>query len=171
MATPPVSEQCAHVTAATLWLIAQLSPDTQDKVRRRLALKLDPPLSPSDRRCRELRFVATLLRGIPRQAGWSFPCVPRNRYDARRPPDAPHSAALVATYGSWVNVCRHASRIGDAQKPLLPRPSRLRQARRTYCMSDSVAALQACTQALLRPPPVARTALGEKLRPTAPHVT
>jgi hypothetical protein len=88
-----------------LWMLAQLSPDTLDKVRRRLALRLDPPISQVERRQRELSFATELLRPIAPRAGWSFAYVPRRQYDAQRPADSPSSASLLR---------RAASRHGES---------------------------------------------------------
>src|SRR5207253_2914475 len=101
------SRGVAKVEAA-LWMVAQLDADTQSRVRRRLALKLDPPPSPPERRQLELRSVAELLASVAPRPGWSFAYVTRSQYDARRPAESASSAALVERYGSWIDVCRHA---------------------------------------------------------------
>jgi hypothetical protein len=139
---------------AALWMLAQLDPASQDSVRRRLALRLDPPISPLDRRLRELRFVAELLRPLRLRPGWSFAYTPRKDYDARRPPDAPSSASLIARYGSWAEVCLHAYVLVAAATPRgLGLTSRKRGKRkRRYCQQDAVAALQECARELNRIP-------------------
>jgi hypothetical protein len=138
---------------AALWMLAQLAPDTQNKVRRRLALRLDPPLSPIDRRQRELRFAAELLRPIAPRRGWSFPYTPRRDYDERRPPDAPSSASLTATYGSWSKVCLQAYSLleeGSLRPHLVTRqPGRKPSA---YNKDHAAAALQECAGEISRAP-------------------
>ena len=88
-----------------LWMLAQLDPDTQRKVRRRLALRLAPPVSSAVGRVRELGFAAQLLRPLEPRPGWSFAYVPRRQYDELRPPTSPSSASLVTRYGSWAEAC------------------------------------------------------------------
>jgi hypothetical protein len=135
---------------------AQLAPGTQDKVRRRLALKLEPPFSPSARLQRDLSFAAELLRPIPPRLGWSFAYAPRNRYDRQRPPDAPSSASLVARYGSWVEVCRRAyGLVGERSRRGLhfaPRQARGNCNAQEYSQEDAAAGLRACARELNRPP-------------------
>lgn len=142
-------------TEAALWMLAQLEPGTQDSVRRRLALRLNPPVSPLDRRLSELSFAAELLGSITPRPGWSFAYTPRKHYDAQRPPDAPSSASLVAKYGSWAEVCLHAYKLVATAGPFrLHLGSRKAGGihKRRYCEQDAVAALQECARELNRSP-------------------
>jgi hypothetical protein len=55
-----------------LWLLAQLPPEVQRKVRRRFALRLEPSDVPSARYRRELSYIGKLLRDMERDPGWEF---------------------------------------------------------------------------------------------------
>jgi hypothetical protein len=145
---------------AALQMLAQLTPETQDLVRRRLALRVGArPLSTSSAlggEGHELRIVAELLRDSERRAGWSFSYVQRRRYDDERPDTSPSSAALVRRYGSWVSVCREANRFNEtpetARRTASPKPPEA--LRPTYRPEDAIAALRECARRLGRPPSV-----------------
>jgi len=143
-------------TEAALWMLAQLAARTQDKVRRRLAIRVDPPKSPLEHRERELGFAAKLLRPIPPRAGRSFAYVPRKEYDAQRPQHSPSSASLVVKYGSWANVCRHAyGLVCEQRRPRLnplPRYSMKNRERLRYTKEEAAAALRDCARELDRAP-------------------
>jgi hypothetical protein len=135
-------------------MLAQLDPDTQDKVRRRLALRLEPPVSPAAKRRDELVLVAQLLRSVSPPPGWTFPYAARSQYDSRRTPDSPSSAALVERYGSWRNVCRQAHQLLAGEPNRLHRdrrhPSSI--AARRYAEQDAIAAIQECARDINRTP-------------------
>jgi hypothetical protein len=140
-----------------LWMLAQLRAETQNEVRRRLALRVNPPAAPVDDRLNELELVAELLRGAATRPGWSFPYLPRKRYDAVRSNEFPSSASLVASYGSWVSVCQNAHRMlaSDTRRVGLHRSQhrRARQGMATrYTREDATTALQECARALGRAP-------------------
>jgi hypothetical protein len=141
---------------AALWMLAQLAPATQNDVRRRLALRLDPPVSPVDRRRRELTFVAQLLRSIAPRRGWSFTYVPRSQYDAQRPLDSLSSASLVARYGSWGQVCHHAYALvaerSRGELHHLPWEVRGRKAVPQYTREAVADVLKECARELNRAP-------------------
>src|SRR5690349_6162916 len=80
----PDSQAAARAADAALWLLAQLPPESRQKVRRRFALKLTPVELPSARYRRDLLLVAELLRDVPPSPGWTFPIVSRQAYDAAR---------------------------------------------------------------------------------------
>src|SRR5687768_16982120 len=90
---------------AALWLLAQLPPDVQRKVRRRFALRTSPPEAEWARYERELKPLGDLLRGLDSRPGWTFPVIPRADYDASRLLEtsstygAVSSATLVTRYG------------------------------------------------------------------------
>ena len=136
-------------------MLAQLTRETQVRVRRNLALHLDPPSSSVSQRRRELSFLADLLRPLTPRPGWSFADTPRKRYDALRPPEAPSSPSLVARYGSWVDVCRLADGLiahPKGQSRSRPQPRRRPQTQRRYSEQDVEAALRECAVELNRVP-------------------
>jgi hypothetical protein len=141
-----------------LWMVAQLAPETQDAVRRRLALRLDPPVSEFERRRRDLAFAGALLDSVVWRPGWSFPYVSRSEYDKHRPSSSPSSAALVARYGSWVAVCCHAHRLaaGASRVAFLgviaDKGGAARAAVRRYSRQHAIAALNECADELERAP-------------------
>jgi Homing endonuclease associated repeat len=139
---------------AALWLLAQLSSETQNRVRRRITLRVDPPPSPAQTRHRELAFVADLLRSAATRPGWSFPYVSRSEHDSLRPAESPSSAALVERYGSWVDVCRHANHLVTGTPNRLPKHRRhanTKDAHR-YTKKEAIAALHECARELNRTP-------------------
>lgn len=139
---------------AALWMLAQLERDTKDTVRRRLALRLDPPASPAAERKDELRLVAEMLRSVEPLPGLAYSYVARSQYDSRRTPASPSSASLVERYGCWRNVCRHAHLLSTEQ------PNRLRKHRRQasskaarrYSEREAIDAVQECARELKRTP-------------------
>jgi hypothetical protein len=140
---------------AALWLLAQLPTHAQNKVRRRLALRLNPPTGPYEGYAKDLRFVADQLGGVQLRAGWSYPYLPRNEYDRKRRVGSASSAGLVARYGSWVAVCRYAFRLCDAsetQRRVVAPPRRLGERRPPYTAGDAAAALRECAEELDRVP-------------------
>jgi hypothetical protein len=144
----------AEVEAA-LWLLAQLPTHEQNKVRRRLSLRLNPPTGLHEDYRRDLCFVAEQLQGLPLRAGWSFPYLPRKEYDRTRSVGSASSAALVARYGSWVAVCRSAYRFCDAsdtQRRVVTPRRRGGERRPPYTNEDAVAALRECAMLLNRVP-------------------
>jgi hypothetical protein len=139
-------------TKAALSLLAELAPETQALVWRRLALRHRSASrlssSPTDH---ELRFVAALAASTARAPGWSFTYVQRRRYDASRPSSSRSSASLVRRYGSWAKVCREADRLIATESPG-SHPHAKGKRRGKYDDADVVVALRECAQALGRPP-------------------
>jgi hypothetical protein len=142
-----------------LWLLAQLPPEVQRKVRRRFALRLEPSDVPSARYRRELSYIGKLLRDMERDPGWSFACIARKRYDEWRATDSPDtagspsSAALVTRYGSWPAVCFRAYQllVGTGNQNPFPKPKAGRKSRKYTC-SEIATALHRCADELDRVP-------------------
>lgn len=160
-----------------LWMLAQLSPESQDGVRRRLARRLNPPASPRERRERELGAAVNLLRTLKPRTGWSFAYLPRVDYDAQRPAEAPSSASLVAKYGSWVQVCSYAYELVAQQRGepirLSPVPAKRQRLGRRYSKQDAATALCECADGLGRAPAEEAYkrwwAVTQRRRPTTPY--
>jgi hypothetical protein len=155
LASEAVSRQGVAVDAA-LALLALLEPETQDRVRRRLAIRLMPPASPISQREQELGIVANLLESVTPRPGWSFPYVARKEYDAERGEGWLASASLVSKYGSWVEVCRRAHELETRKAGAIPRlrpsPSRRTSVAGCYTERDAITALQTCAQEIQRAP-------------------
>lgn len=147
-----------ELAEAALWLLAQLEPDVQRRVRRRFALKLKPPESPSARYRRELLVVGRLLRNLDPGAGLTAPILPRAVYDEWRSQRTPatigssSSASLVARYGSWSVVCYRAynllAQVGGGNPWTPSTKGRLPK----YTPADMAAALSWCAEELGRAP-------------------
>jgi hypothetical protein len=137
---------------AALWMLAQLDSDTQSKIRRRLALRLDPPVPAAVERQRELGLLAELLDSLASRPGWSFPCAPRAQYDSCRSAEFPSSAALVERYGSWVAVCRAAHDLATGNANRVRTRRERSKAGRRYSKGDAIAALHECARELNRTP-------------------
>jgi hypothetical protein len=72
VAAQPVTKPITGEGDLTLWMLAQLEPQTQDAVRRRLALRVDKPPTALESRRRELGFVSELVRDTTPPRGWQF---------------------------------------------------------------------------------------------------
>jgi hypothetical protein len=127
-----------------LWLLAQLPPEVQRKVRRRFALRLEPSDVPSARYRRELSYIGKLLRDMERDPGWSFACIARKRYDEWRATDSPDtagspsSAALITRYGSWPAVCFRAYQllVGTGNQNPFPKPKGRQEVSEIHVLGD-----------------------------------
>jgi hypothetical protein len=139
-----------NAVEAALWMLAQLEPQTQRRVRRLLALKLEPPAQTvTESRTLELRAVADLIRNVPSPRR-GHPRVRRIDYDTQRPIGAPSSASLVSRYGSWIAVCHHSHRLAEG----LPTHAvkRRGQPMPRYTRDHFVFALRECARELNRTP-------------------
>ena len=126
----------------------------------------DAPPTAAEKRTLELGFLAELLDTLTAPSAtaaeggddWptvrQHPIIPRNLYDERRPPTAPHSHRLVELFGNWPKACRAAhGLLPDGRTLGAGRPwSQPWGEQPTSTQDEVLDALRACARAVLRTP-------------------
>jgi hypothetical protein len=150
------------------WLLAQLDRAALSELEWAVAVKLDPPATPTQDRARELGSLAQLLNQRPPEPGLGFPLIRRSEYDIARSPGAPSSATLVRRYRSWHATCSAAYLVDPATGHYDPRnrpwrlnqpwphPQRAKPKVRTYTRVEVLDAIRACATSLERRPSLPR---------------
>jgi hypothetical protein len=135
-------------------MFRRLDPERRERFLRAVHQHLNAPEAASERRWRELGFLATLLDEVP-QPPETLPYIERHVYEKRRPteaPEAPRAAWLCERYGSWKRACYAAwgllddgSRRWGSYEPRLP-PGHKRVTR--YTTDECIRTVEECAKAL-----------------------
>lgn len=136
-------------------MIGCLSPPARKELARVLHAKLNRPVSPAERRVRELGLLARVLDEVP-QPPERLPYVERKLYDARREETgraALSSSTLADRFGSWKQACRAAWGLLRDGRSVGDRDPWARPPRGApYTIEEARATLHECARALGRVP-------------------